>query len=496
MTRSKGFVALVGAGPGDAGLLTLRGRALLAAADCVVYDRLVGDGVLAMMPPEAEKISAGKTGGGDFVPQREINEILVREAEKGRFVVRLKGGDPFLFGRGGEEIEALNARGIPFEVVPGVTSALGGPACAGIPVTHRGEARSVHIITAHTKEGGIAPLDYASLAKLGGTLVFLMGASAVQEICSELIRAGMAGETPAAAVENASTSAQRLISGTLGTLADICAAEALRSPAVIVVGGTAALAGSFAWKKFLPLSGLKIIVTRPRERAGKLSAMLRARGAEVVEIPCIATRRIEAGLPDLSKYGWLGFTSVTGVEAFFALLAESNRDIRSTGAAKIAAIGPATAAALKERGLVTDFMPDVYDGIHLARGLASLVKDKPLLMLRAKEGSVELTRELEALSIEFTELPVYETFYEKPAVIPQSADIAVFTSASTVRGFKAAMPELEVECACCIGVQTAEEAKRAGFKKIITAKKATLESLADALEGKNDDSTPEKTEKE
>nr|MCR5335840.1 uroporphyrinogen-III C-methyltransferase [Synergistes sp.] len=274
MERGKGFVALVGAGPGDAGLLTLRGRDLLAAADCVVYDRLVGDGVLAMMPPEAEKISVGKTGGGEFVPQREINEILVREAEKGRFVVRLKGGDPFVFGRGGEEIEALNAKGIPFEVVPGVTSALGGPACAGIPVTHRGEARSVHIITAHTKEGGIAPLDYAALAKLGGTLVFLMGASAVREICSELIRSGMAEETPAAAVENASTAAQRLLSGTLGTLAGICAAEALRSPALIVVGGTSALAGSFAWKRFLPLAGRRIIVTRPRERAGKLSAML------------------------------------------------------------------------------------------------------------------------------------------------------------------------------------------------------------------------------
>lgn len=496
MTGSKGFVALIGAGPGDAGLLTLRGRALLEAADCVVYDRLIGDGVLAMMPQKAVKINVGKTGGGDFVPQSEINEILVREAEKGLFVARLKGGDPFVFGRAGEEIEALNAKNIPFEVVPGVTSALGGLACAGIPVTHRGEARSVHIITAHTKEGGIAPLDYRALARLGGTLVFLMGASAVREICQELLSAGMAFDTPAAAVENASSAAQRLLSGTLKTLAEICAEEKLRSPAVIVVGGTAAFAGAFAWKRFLPLSGRKIIVTRPRERAGKLSAMLRARGAEVVEVPCIDTRRIETALPDLSKYGWLGFTSVTGVEAFFALLAKEARDIRSACAAKIAAIGPATAAALKERGLIVDYMPDVYDGLHLTRGLGALVKDKPLLMLRAKEGSAELSRELEACHIEFSELAVYETFYEKPAVIPQGADTAVFTSASTVRGFKAAMPELEVECACCIGVQTAAEAKRAGFKKIITAEKATLESLAAALEERKDDNTPEKTEKE
>ena len=482
MTQTKGHVALIGAGPGDAGLFTLRGRELLEAADCVVYDRLVGDGVLAMMPPSAEKINVGKTGGGLSVPQREIEEIIVREAKRGRRVARLKGGDPFMFGRGGEEIEALNREGIPFEVVPGVTSALGGPACAGIPVSHRGIARSVHVITAHTKEGTIAPVDYEALAKLGGTLVFLMGASAVTEICAELQRAGMDGGTPAAAVENASTAAQRLIQGTLGTLSARCAEEKLRSPALIIVGEVTALAEGFAWKRFLPLSGRKVIVTRPRERAGKLSAMLRARGAEVVELPCISTRRIEAELPDFSKYGWLGFTSMTGVEALFELLAEKGRDVRSLGAAKIAAIGPATARALKERGLITDYMPEVYDGLHLARGLAELAKAAPVLMLRAKEGSPELTAELAALKINFTELPLYETIYERAEIIPQGADTAVFTSASTVRGFKAAMPELEIECACCIGEQTAAEARRAGFKRIITAQKATLESLINTLE--------------
>ena len=482
MTLKKGHVALIGAGPGDAGLFTLRGRELLEAADCVVYDRLVGDGVLAMMPPAAEKINVGKTGGGDSVPQREIEEILVREAKKGRRVARLKGGDPFIFGRGGEEIEALNREGIPFEVVPGVTSALGGPACAGIPVTHRGVARSVHVITAHTKEGTIAPVDYDALAKLGGTLVFLMGASAVAEICAELRRAGMAEETRAAALENAGTAAQRLITGTLATLTARCAEEKLRSPALIIAGEVTALAGEFAWKKFLPLAGRKVIVTRPRDRAGRLSAMLRARGAEVVELPCISTRRIEAELPDFSKYGWLGFTSVTGVEALFALLAEKGRDIRDIGAAKIAAIGPATAGALKERGLVTNYMPEVYDGLHLARGLAEITYDTPVLMIRAKEGSPELTAELAARKINFTELPLYETIYEQTGIIPRGADTAIFTSASTVRGFKAAMPELEIERACCIGEQTAAAARRAGFKRIITAQRATLESLIDTLE--------------
>ncbi|MCF0247103.1 MAG: uroporphyrinogen-III C-methyltransferase, partial [Synergistes sp.] len=292
MNNKKGEVALVGAGPGDAGLLTLRGRELLLSAECVVYDRLVGDGVLAMMPASAKKINVGKTGGGEFVPQSEIEKILVREAKKGQRVVRLKGGDPFIFGRGGEEIEALNLEGIPFEVVPGVTSAFGGSACAGIPVTHRGVARSVHVITAHTKEGGIAPADYDSLARLGGTLVFLMGASAVSEICRELTRAGMPPDTPAAAVENAASAAQRLISGTLATLTERAETEKLHSPALIIVGEVISFADEFTWKRFLPLAGRKVIVTRPRERAGKLSAMLRARGAEVVELPCIATRRI------------------------------------------------------------------------------------------------------------------------------------------------------------------------------------------------------------
>ncbi|MDO5116428.1 MAG: uroporphyrinogen-III C-methyltransferase [Synergistaceae bacterium] len=482
MTDKKGRVALIGAGPGDSGLFTLRGRELLEAADCVVYDRLVGDGVLAMMPPSAEKISVGKCGGVHSVPQREIENILVREAQKGRFVVRLKGGDPFLFGRGGEEIEALIRGGIAFEVVPGVTSALAGPACAGIPVTHRGVARSVHIITAHTKEGGIARVDYEALARLGGTLVFLMGAMAVAEICEALLRAGMAEDTRAAAVENASMAAQRLIPGTLAALPSACAEQGLKSPALIVVGEAAAFAESFAWKRFLPLAGRKIIVTRPRERSGRLSAMLRARGAEVVELPCISTRRIRAGLPDFSEYGWLGFTSVTGVEAFFELLAENGRDIRSVGAAKIAAIGPATAGALRERGLLTDYMPELYDGLHLARGIAELARGEAALLLRAKNGSPELTVELKALGVRFTELPLYETIYEKAEIIPREADTAIFTSASTVRGFKAAMPELEIKLACCIGEQTAAEARRAGFERIITAPTATLESLVNTLE--------------
>ena len=265
-----GKVWLVGAGPGDAGLLTLRGREVMERADAIVFDRLVGDGVLAMMPERAEKINVGKEGGRHPVPQREIEKILVEKALEGKNVVRLKGGDPFVFGRGGEEIEALKKENIEFEVVPGVTSAIAAPSAAGIPVTHRGLAASLHIITAHTKDGGIADTDYAALARLGGTLLFLMGASALPDICAALTKAGMSPDTPAAAVERGTTARQRRIEGTLGTLTEIAQRAELRSPAIIIVGAVAALGKEFEWKKFLPLSGRKVVVTRPRGRAGKL----------------------------------------------------------------------------------------------------------------------------------------------------------------------------------------------------------------------------------
>lgn len=478
-----GKVWLVGAGPGDAGLLTLRGREVLENADAVVFDRLVGDGVLAMIPERAEKINVGKEGGNHPVPQRDIEKILVREALAGKKVVRLKGGDPFLFGRGGEEIEALIKEGVPFEVVPGVTSAIAAPASAGIPVTHRGLAASLHIITAHTKDGGVADIDYSALARLGGTLVFLMGVGSLHEICSSLAKCGMPPDTPAAAVENGASAKQRRIDGTLGTLENEVARAGLRAPAVIVVGETAALGRIFEWKKYLPLSGVKVIVTRPRGRAGKLSAMLRGRGAEVVEFPCIATEMLDVSLPEFSAYSWIGFTSVTGVEAFFALLEKEGRDVRSIGCAKIAAVGEATAKALRERGLAVGYMPDVYDGASLADGLARLAAGGRILMIRAKDGSRELTEHLEMAGAAFDELAVYETRYDRGCVLPDGADAAVFTSASTVRGFIAAFGGPALPAAYCIGRQTAEEAARHGFEKIKVAEKATLEALVKTLEG-------------
>ena len=478
---SVGKVWLVGAGPGDAGLLTCRGREVLERATVVVYDRLVGDGVLALMPARAKCIDVGKSGGDHPVPQREIEAILVREALAGARVVRLKGGDPFLFGRGGEEIEALIAHGIPWEVVPGVTSAIAAPECAGIPVTHRGMANSLHIITAHTKEGGIAPADYASLARLDGTLVFLMGVSAVPEICARLQANGYAPDTPIAAVEWGTTAHQRRLSGTLADFADKAAKFGLRSPSVIIVGSVAELGERFMVGRSLPLCGKKVIVTRPRERSGRLSKMLRALGAEVVELPCIATEPIDAPLPALACWGWLGFTSVTGVECFFAALHREERDVREIGAAKIAAIGPATAKALNEHGLRVDLVPSVYDGAHLADELAGVAHGQPILMLRAQDGSTELTQTLREHNVVFHEHALYRTLHLKPHFQPRGADAVLFTSASTVRAFTEACPGLNVPLACCIGTQTAAAAQQAGMKNIRVAAKATLEDLIDTL---------------
>jgi len=477
-----GKVWLVGAGPGDPGFLTLRGREVLLDADSVVFDRLVGDGVLAMIPQSARAIRVGKEGGCHPVPQRKIEEILVQEARAGRKVVRLKGGDAFLFGRGGEEIEALLKHGVPFEVVPGISSAMAAPAAAGIPVTHRGLAAAMHVITAHTCKGCVAGLDYAALAKIGGTLVFLMGASSVPKICEALLSNGMDAATPAAAVENGTTAKQRRIDSTLGELERDCIGSQLKSPAVIIVGEVAALGPGFDWKRQLPLSGIKVVVTRPRGRAGELSKMLRDRGAEVVELPTISTHTLDVRLPRFAGCGWVCFTSAAGVESFFDLLRRQAKDVRSLGAAKLAAIGPATAKALESHGLRVDYVPEAYDGVHLAEGLLRMAAGSKIILLRAKDVAPELSGKLKAGGADFSEFAVYETLYEKPVITPKDVDVAVFTSASTVRGFKAAFPELKVRFACCIGRQTADEASKAGFVNVRAATGATLEDLISTVE--------------
>ncbi|MCR4817708.1 MAG: uroporphyrinogen-III C-methyltransferase [Fretibacterium sp.] len=473
-------VWLVGAGPGDAGLMTLRAREILEDADCVVYDRLVGEGVLTFIPEGAERVDVGKSGGHHPIPQREIEAILLDRARLGKRVVRLKGGDPFLFGRGGEEAEALRAAGIPFGIVPGVTSALAVPAWAGIPVTHRGLSSALRIITAHSEKGGLPGLDFEGLARTKGeTLVFLMGVKNAGALCQRLMDAGMDSGTPAAAIERGTTARQRCVTGELGSLKALMEERKITPPAILVIGPVASLAEKLDWRASLPLSGLRVAVTRPRERAGRLSRMLRDAGAEVLEFPCIATEVLSGALPPLAGFDWVGFTSVTGVQALFTRLAREERDIRELGSAGIAAIGPATAEALRLCGLRVDFMPEVYDGAHLAAGLAE--RGGRMLLLRAEKGSPELTDLLRERGADFSEVPLYRTHYVK-ASLPEDLDMAVFTSASTVRGFAACAPEggFAAVKAVCIGVQTARAAEEAGFEQIFTAASATLPALVEA----------------
>jgi len=289
----KGKVWLVGAGPGDAGLFTLKGKKVLEQAEVVVYDKLVGQGILSMIPKQAELIFVGKVSGNHAVPQHEINKILLREALKGRKVVRLKGGDPFVFGRGGEELELLCKNNIPFEIVPGITSAVSVPAYNGIPVTHRDFVSSLHIITGHTKKKEEAEIDYEALVKLGGTFVFLMGVSAMPAICRGLLEAGIEPDMPAAILERGTTAHQKRVVSDVTNLPKDAKKAGIKTPAIIVVGKVCALEKEFHWAEDRPLGGLKIAVTRPKDRNSSLADKLSMLGAEIVLMPTIETKELE-----------------------------------------------------------------------------------------------------------------------------------------------------------------------------------------------------------
>lgn len=489
-----GKVWLVGAGPGDAGLMTLRGREVLQQAEVVVYDALVGPAILDMIPDAAELIYVGKRANRHAMVQPDINRVLLEQARAGRRVVRLKGGDPFLFGRGGEELELLSENGIPFEVVPGVTSAFAVPAYNGIPVTHRDYCASVHVITGHRRAGEALDIDFGALKRAGGTLVFLMGVSALQDIVRGLVAAGMPGDTPAAVLEKGATARQRRVTATLDTIVERCRAANVQTPAIIVVGGVCALAERFAWMERRPLFGVRAIVTRPRHLVSGLAAMLRQEGAEVVELPSIriapvrgdAWQRVETALSGLAAghYDWLVFTSPSGVRVFMEALMEKY-DLRALAGVNLAVIGEGSARELRRYGLRADFMPSVYDGETLGRELRGVCgPGARLLIPRAAIGNRELIQEL-GDDVAVTDLPTYDTEYVRSPVIdaaallePGRADFAVFTSASTVRGFAAATPELDFSSvnAVCIGRQTAAEAQKRGMR-VWVAEKATLEAL-------------------
>lgn len=492
-----GKVWLVGAGPGDVGLFTLKGLDVLQRADVVVYDALVGQSILGLIPDSARLIYAGKRAGNHALSQEEINRVLLDEAIRGNRVVRLKGGDPFLFGRGGEELELLAEHDIPFEVVPGVTSALAVPAYNGIPVTHRDYCSSVHIITGHRRQEKGYDIDFYALVRTEGTLVFLMGIAALHDICSGLLDAGMQGSTPAAVLERGTTSAQHRIVATLATLETECAKTQVLTPAIIVVGQVCSLSDSFFWAEKRPLSGIKAILTRPKELNSGLAAILREKGAEVLELPAIQT----AAMPDPEPvrraiqrlvgggYDWIVFTSPSGVRFFFRELLEIS-DLRALCCVKIAAIGQGTSKALLELGLKADFIPSVADGETLGTELyRKCSPDARILIPRAASGGSELIHELERDGRRIDDVALYQTVYTSSRVIDPTEALednrcyAVFTSASTVKGFAGSVPGADMNKikAICIGRQTAAEAKALGMRVWI-ASKASLEALAQELE--------------
>lgn len=489
-----GKVTLVGAGPGDPSLLTIKGREALEAAQVVVYDRLVSPAILALIPEEAEGINVGKEASHHPVPQSKINEILLKKALEGKRVVRLKGGDPFLFGRGGEELELLCEHGVTFEVVPGVTSAIAVPAYGGIPVTHRDFTSSLHIVTGHARAGKALDIDFEALVRTKGTLVFLMGVTSLPEICEGLMDSGMDPDTPAAIVEQGTTPQQRRFNGTVGTLLQVAKENQVTSPAISIVGPVCTLAEKFDWFDALPLKGRRVVVTRPKERAGTLAARLRKLGADVFEYPCIRTEAVTpcpemaAALERIAEYQWLAFTSPAGVETLWSMLEQQGRDVRALGGIQLAAIGAGTDRELRKHGLRADYVPEVYDAAHLGAGLAQIASGR-VLILRAKLGSPALTQELEKGGVSYDDIPCYTTAYVseharklQAMAVAGEVDLVTFTSASTVRGFVGSVEGVDVSnvLGICIGEQTAAEAHKYGIPTRI-AQRATMDALIECI---------------
>ena len=492
-----GCVALVGAGPGDPGLLTLRGLELLREADVVVYDYLASTELLRHARAGAELIFAGKRAGQHTLPQQEINALLVGLAGAGKRVVRLKGGDPFVFGRGGEEAKALAEAGISFEVVPGVTSAVAVPAYAGIPVTHRGLASSLAIVTGHEDPNKAeSAIDWGALTGID-TLVFLMGVGNLPRIARHLLSHGRAAATPAAVIQWGTLGTQRTVTGTLADIARRAEEAGLQAPAITVVGEVVTLRERLRWFDRRPLSGLRVLVTRTREQAGRLAAGLRSLGAEPVEcalietVPPVDWGALDAAIRRLAGFHWVVFTSVNGVETFFARLALAGGDARALAGVRLAAIGPATAEALARHGLRADLVPHEYVAEAVASGLGE-VRGLRLLLPRADIARPDLAQRLRAAGAVVEEVVAYRTV--PPAGLETrlreamaGVDVVTFTSSSTVRhlvealGREAAQTALERVTVACIGPITARTAQEEGLPVAVVAEEYTIDGLLAAL---------------
>jgi uroporphyrinogen III methyltransferase/synthase len=498
----RGKVHLVGAGPGDPSLVTLAALRALRRADVVVYDHLVERSLLEYARPGAELVFVGKHApdpdgrGAGVLPQDEINAVLGEKALEGRRVVRLKGGDPFVFGRGGEEAEFLRGRGVAVEVIPGITSGHAVPAYAGIPVTHRDFASQVTFVTGHERdtEGGV-PVDWEALAKVPGTLVVLMGVRQLRRNCEKLIAGGKPKETPAALVERGALPEQRVAVATLGTISEESGRAGIKSPAILVLGDVVRMRKILAWYEKKPLFGRTVVVTRHERGGPSLARRLWALGARPIPHPTILVRplaesaALDAAAARLGGLDWIILTSANGVRFLFERMEALGLDARALGGAKIAAIGEKTALALKKRGFLPDLVPDTYtaEGLIDAFRREGSVKGKKVLLARAKKAREVLPQELRKMGADVEVVPVYETVPAPPpeAGVPwERVDAIAFTSSSTVTHllavYKDAPPWPREVLAACIGPVTAETA-RGHFKNILSAPVHTVPGLVRAM---------------
>ncbi len=500
-TTTPGICYLVGAGPGDPGLLTLKGKDCIEAADVLVYDYLCNPEMLKHAKPGTRRIYVGKKAGDHTLPQEEINKLIVQLAQEGKTVTRLKGGDPVLFGRGAEEAAELHEAGVRFEIVPGITSAIAGPAYAGIPVTHRSHASQLTIFTGH--EDPTKPdtsLNYAKLAQADGTKVFLMGVERIEEITREFLKHGAKPETPVALVRWATRGNQQTLVGTLADIAVKVKEAGFKAPAVAVVGDVVTEREHLNWFESRPLFGKRIIVTRTRKQIGVLSRQLALLGADVIELPTIRIEPAKDQLAfaelvrDCHTYEWLVFTSPNGVEAFFTIFDKLYNDNRSIGGVRIACIGPGTAEKVKERRLAVDLMPEKS---FVAEGLVKAFKDHQnmenvnVLWVRAEETREVLANQLTGMGAIVDEAIAYRTVAETEDNIEalarikaEGADMITFTSASTVEHFmdlKVALPE---GCkVASIGPVTSAAVKKHGLALDVEAKENSIPGLVKTIEG-------------
>ena len=492
-----GMVSLVGAGPGDPGLLTVRGRELLERADVVVHDQLGAPTLLGLARPDAELIDVGKRAARHTLPQEEINALLIEKARTGKTVVRLKGGDPLVFGRGGEEMEALAAAGIPFEMVPGVSSAIAGPGYAGIPVTHRSCTPTMAIVTGHEADD---PADgqfpWTALAGIG-TVVILMGVGRLRQIAARLVEAGKPVTTPVAVIEQATTPDQRTVTGTLADIAERATAEGVKAPALIVVGEVVGYHDRLNWFERRPLFGRTIVVTRSRAQASDLVTVLTNLGAKVLTAPAIRIERLspnpalDAFFRDLATYRDLVFTSVNGVEGFISGLLERGLDLRKLAGKNLVCIGPATADAFRKRSISPEFVPETY----VAESLVPWFQAKnpaAVAILRAEEAREMLPQALRALGSQVEIVPLYRTVRGEPpdpalieALRGGRVDAVTFTSSSTVERFLELISPAGLDIkkipGVAIGPITAETAQRCGVPLLAQAPTHTIPGLVQTL---------------